>query len=311
MVVKKILFIINPKSGGRFGVKLSKVIHNSLVGVLTLDDYDIETVGSELNERIAGLIVKYEKLVIAGGDGTVWHTIARIATLDNLPQIAIIPLGTGNDLARSLGYDKFIKHNGVSAFIQKVLTGYSQQVDVFCINDSIYFTNYLSIGIDAKIANEFNALRKSRWGFLFFSKACNYLAYFILGIKNLIFINPSNFEISGDDVNILINKKLPAFIISNIPSYAGGCSLSDKIEIDDCHFVVSLIENRRDFIKLFTTVFSKTPLNSISKLKQWKINNLQISINSSAFVQVDGEDIADKITNKLTIKHFRKLTFVN
>lgn len=53
--------------------------------------------------------IKNAKLIIAGGDGTVASVINHVKSLDWNPPIAILPLGTGNDLSRALGWVLYSK----------------------------------------------------------------------------------------------------------------------------------------------------------------------------------------------------------
>lgn len=57
--------------------------------------------------------IKNAKLIIAGGDGTVASVINHVKSLDWNPPIAILPLGTGNDLSRALGWVIYVKYTRV------------------------------------------------------------------------------------------------------------------------------------------------------------------------------------------------------
>ena len=54
-------------------------------------------------------------VLVAGGDGTIGWTLNTIDALrlDPEPILALLPLGTGNDLARTLGYGAGGDHNDV------------------------------------------------------------------------------------------------------------------------------------------------------------------------------------------------------
>lgn len=62
--------------------------------------------------------LKKVKILVAGGDGTIGSVINFIKsnipewTLD-MPAIAILPLGTGNDLSRCLGWGASVDSNQV------------------------------------------------------------------------------------------------------------------------------------------------------------------------------------------------------
>lgn len=43
-------------------------------------------------------------ILVAGGDGTISMILNTISKLQRRPPVAILPLGTGNDLSRTLGW---------------------------------------------------------------------------------------------------------------------------------------------------------------------------------------------------------------
>ncbi|KQK01071.1 hypothetical protein BRADI_3g53702v3 [Brachypodium distachyon] len=88
-VVTPIVVFVNSKSGGRHGPELKVRLH--------------ELISKE--QDIRGKL----RIVVAGGDGTVGWVLGCLQDLYRLkrepvPPTGIIPLGTGNDLARSFGW---------------------------------------------------------------------------------------------------------------------------------------------------------------------------------------------------------------
>ena len=146
----KTLVVINPKSGGGKGLHFGKKVREYFQS-----NSDVTFVeGSSLQETLAALdlacnTVKYSHLVSVGGDGLV-HDLLPILIKHNLP-LLIVPAGTGNDFARTLGLYKtplneilelpnhrapeildigLVAHGqGISPFIQILSTGFDSVVN--------------------------------------------------------------------------------------------------------------------------------------------------------------------------------------
>ncbi len=97
-------------------------------------------------------------IVVAGGDGTLVRLIGPAIEFD-LP-IGIIPLGTFNDLARTLGvpFD-------VEDACALVASGATRRIDVARVN-GVYYVNEASIGISSRVARMQAASSKRRFGLL-------------------------------------------------------------------------------------------------------------------------------------------------
>merc|ERR1719247_2304379 len=66
--------------------------------------------------------IKKYRILVCGGDGTVGWVLGALETLklDYMPPVAILPLGTGNDLARVLGWGGAFRGGGVITFLRQV-----------------------------------------------------------------------------------------------------------------------------------------------------------------------------------------------
>lgn len=68
--------------------------------------------------------------------------------------LGIIPAGTGNDFARSLG----IPLHDIRASLHLLIGNSSRSVDIGKINDT-YFLNVASVGFDAEIVRDFQKIK--------------------------------------------------------------------------------------------------------------------------------------------------------
>jgi YegS/Rv2252/BmrU family lipid kinase len=151
---KRILIVVNPISGGRSKVRFINMA-SSFFGPF----YDIqwlywkdlqqnipEEVRREISER------EYACVIAAGGDGTVNQTAQGLVGSD-VP-MGIIPLGSGNGLARHLGYRIRIKDSMETIHRGKVI-----RIDAAMVNDGMFFCSS-GTGFDAHIGHIFAGLGK-------------------------------------------------------------------------------------------------------------------------------------------------------
>ena len=95
--------------------------HNSPLQVFELSDSQGPEIGLELFSK-----VRYFRVLVCGGDGTVAWVLDAIErhNFESPPPVAIIPLGTGNDLSRVLqwggGFSKFDGQGGLSTLLQDI-----------------------------------------------------------------------------------------------------------------------------------------------------------------------------------------------
>ncbi|XP_056657846.1 diacylglycerol kinase zeta isoform X5 [Monodelphis domestica] len=178
-LMKPLLVFVNPKSGGNQG---SKIIQSFLWYLNPRQVFDLSQGGPkealELYRRVPNL-----RILACGGDGTVGWILS---TLDQLrlkpsPPVAILPLGTGNDLARTLNWGGGYTDEPVSKILSHVEEGNVVQLDRWDLRaepnpeagpderdegatDRLpldVFNNYFSLGFDAHVTLEFHESREA------------------------------------------------------------------------------------------------------------------------------------------------------
>lgn len=144
----KLLFIVNAISGGidkhQTIQKIEKLLQkeNVLYEIVITND-----ALSGLNAIEKAKIEKYSAIVAVGGDGTL-QSVGAALMCSEIP-LGIIPMGSGNGLARMLKCPF-----NVEAAIRKILNGKVQSIDVAKANDRV-FLNVCGVGFDALISNRF------------------------------------------------------------------------------------------------------------------------------------------------------------
>ncbi len=139
----RVLLAVNPNSrrGRRFGEAARDELRR----------LGIEVVAHHGNGPI-------DAIVAAGGDGTFVRQIAR--ALHMKVPMGLIPLGTFNDLARTLDVPQ-----DVAGACAVIAGGRTRAIDVACVNNA-YYVNEASIGISSRIARLQTPEDKQRFGAL-------------------------------------------------------------------------------------------------------------------------------------------------
>jgi diacylglycerol kinase family enzyme len=126
-------------------------------------------VGCSRREDLADIIrthaTEVDVVLIGGGDGTL--NAAAPGLMDTGLPLAILPLGTANDLARTLGIPSDIKEA-----VRLAVTGTARRIDLGEVN-GIFFFNVASIGLSVELARELTREMKRRWGVLGYAVAAS------------------------------------------------------------------------------------------------------------------------------------------
>ena len=147
------LFIANPRS--RRGKEHSPEVRRRLegLGLELVTDGEGRQDSSELIRRHREDI---DRVVVAGGDGTL-NAVVQGMVGTGLP-LAIIPLGTANNLARTLEIPLTTPEA-----CEVAVRGSRRRIDLGKVNDRYFFTT-ASIGLSVQITEELTSKTKQRWG---------------------------------------------------------------------------------------------------------------------------------------------------
>ena len=293
--MKKILFLINPVSGGRAGSSLKESLAFVLHDLGAQDRCDIAFTAADGTSIFEGNFAAYDSIIAAGGDGTVARIVQGLARLEKKPSLGIIPIGTGNDLARVSGAYRLYKQKGLKALVAALLAGSTRCLDVFSVNGKLFFTNYCGIGLDAKISNDYNLRRDTpfmRAAASFFSGRA---AYAGPTCRNLFYHMPFALALHYIDAGkqprtLQIGAGARQVLVTSIPSYAAGARPSDRYLMDDGRFEVTVIETLWQWFMLHMTRFTPLPLSRLlPSLTQFQTETLTINFSGATCFQADGE----------------------
>jgi YegS/Rv2252/BmrU family lipid kinase len=209
---QRALLIANPRA--RNGVALAGEAAAELRAAgLELDVCDL-TADVDLSQLIQTRAAGVELVIIGGGDGTINGALAGVVATQ-LP-LGILPLGTANDLARTLGIPRELR-----AACAVIADGRVQRIDLGCVNGRL-FANAASIGLSARITRRLTKERKRRLG---------PVAYWATAGEVLLRYRPFRAEIRTAANTFRVTTI--QVTVGNGRYYGGGMSIAADAAIDD------------------------------------------------------------------------------
>jgi diacylglycerol kinase (ATP) len=225
-----------------------------------------EELRRSLNDQITGVIV-------VGGDGMVHLAVQELAS-SKIP-LALVPAGTGNDFARTLGLnlEKPLEN------LKVALLRSPEAVDLGVVNDR-FFAEILSTGFDSIVNERANSFKRIK----------GRMKYNIAILLVLSTFKPKTYRFRID--GITFESKAMLIAVSNGQSYGGGMRITPDASIDDAQFDVMILGpvSRFEFLRVFPKVFTgKHVSHPAVKILKGK----EVEIDSDAIAYADGERIGD------------------
>ncbi|MDQ7948168.1 MAG: diacylglycerol kinase family lipid kinase [Pedobacter sp.] len=263
-----ILFIINPISGGKRKVKIPDLITAHLDGT-QFQPTCIFTDYAGHAAELATAATDFGMVVAVGGDGTV-NEVASALVGTHKP-LGIIPLGSGNGLARFLKIPMNTKRA-----IQLLNHHRQLRMDAAKMNGR-YFFNMAGMGFDAHISLIF-AHNKSR----------GLKGYVEMGLKEIISYKPQTYHIEIDGEKL--DRTALAISIANSAQYGNNVYISPKSSIDDGLLDVCIVKNFPKYklpILAYQMIRSLTDRSDLVEIIQGR--SIQIKREKKDAVHLDGE----------------------
>ena len=233
-VIKRMLLVINPKSGrGEIARKLYKVIE-----LFSRAEYEVTvyptTAAGDAYACIRERACNFDLVVCAGGDGIMNEAVNAYMCVENPPQLAYIPCGTTNDFAITLKIPRKIMESARS-----ILNGQPRRIDIGVLGGK-YFSYVAAFGLFTNIPYTTDQNAKNILG---------RIAYFLEGMKHLNNISSVDCVVNIDGEIIRGNFMLG--IIANSTSIGGfRFNVEKNAIIDDGLFEVVFVRSPKNILEL-------------------------------------------------------------
>ena len=225
----------------------------------------------DLSDLIRTHAADADMVIIGGGDGTL--NAAAPALADTGLPLAILPLGTANDLARSLGIPLDVREAARLA-----VTGRVRRIDLGEVN-GVPFFNVASIGMSVELARELTREMKQRWGTL---------GYAVAALRVARRMAPFRADIRIDGT--VHRVKTVQLGIGNGRHYGGGMTVEENAALDDGQLDVYSIDLRGwwEWPLLYPS-FRRGRHGTWKNVHTWYCRDVEIVTRRRMPVNTDGE----------------------
>ncbi|XP_070533846.1 diacylglycerol kinase theta-like isoform X3 [Ptychodera flava] len=320
-----LLVFVNVKSGGCQGVEL---IQNVKKLVNPHQVFDLDQGGPLPGLHVFSQLKKY-RLLICGGDGTVGWVLSVLDDMSqesvcSRPPIAILPLGTGNDLARTLKWGGGYEYgDDIYPILRAIVDAEEIKLDrwtvifepdgklVECDNKSnsstsssgnddmpnmFVMNNYFGIGIDADVCLAFH-LKREENPEKFQSRIYNKGVYFKVGVRKMMQRERRSCKDLYKDLRVEVDGQrlelppLEGIILLNIGSWGSGADIWGQDDDGSGRWKKSSPSDGNLEVVGLTGIVHMGQIQSGLRtgVRLAQGSHIRIWMNSDMPVQVDGE----------------------
>ncbi|PXW21484.1 lipid kinase [Pantoea sp. JKS000250] len=276
------LLLINQHSRkGRIEASRAKALLVQAGFTLLQPDEDETCSYSQLIAAYAGRI---DAVIVGGGDGTL-NAAAPGLMQTSLP-LGILPLGTANDFARTLGIPASLEQA-----VKIIADGQLRAVDLGEVNQHL-FLNVSSIGFSAELAHNLTAESKKRWGVG---------GYALAALRLLRQSRPFSATLVHQGQRIPI--KTVQVSVGNGRFYGGGMTVEQRAAPDDGLLDVYSLELQHSWQLIALLPFLRRGTHGRWRnVRAFSTTELTIETRRPHYINADGEIVGQ------TPAHFRLLT---
>lgn len=222
----------------------------------------------------------YDMVVAMGGDGTVHEVINGLMQLppEHRPQLGIVPVGSGNDFAYSLG----ISARPEEA-LRQVLSGTPRRVDIGRMCDNLgrseYWNNSIGIGFDAVVTIHSRRVPVFQ----------GFAVYFISVLQTILFnYDPFHLEIDVDGQHVTTESLM--LVLCNGGREGGGFYLDPQANLSD-GILKYVNVNKISRLRMLATIpdFLKGSHSHLSYVQSVPFRRMDLTSSRPLYIHTDGE----------------------
>lgn len=267
--------IYNPKAGREYlRRKLPDILEQLELAGYETSCHATKGKGDAIRAARYAVERRFDLVVAAGGDGTLYEVINGLAEQEYRPKLGIIPAGTTNDFARALQIPK-----KVEAACEIIAQGKETSIDLGKVNGR-YFINIAGGGTLTELTYEASTRQKAIMG---------QLAYYIKGMEKLAFLKPTRVTIKTRDLEL--EEEIMLFLVANSRSVGGLETIFPDADVRDGYFDVLILRKTSipEFIKLFAQAIRGSHFRHDPRIITFRTSELIIDSEEEVLLNLDGE----------------------
>jgi len=189
-----------------------------------------------------------DAVVVAGGDGTV-NLAASVLAGTGIP-VGIVPTGTGNDIATSLG----LRERDAAGAAEAVIAGVTRTIDLARLRredgSTALYATVLASGFDSRVNDRANRMRWPR----------GHVRYDLAILTEFLHLRTVGFRIeleAADGTREHLDEELIMATVGNGPTYGGGIPICPAADMEDGLLDVTLVRplGRARLLRLLPRVY--------------------------------------------------------
>jgi YegS/Rv2252/BmrU family lipid kinase len=270
--MEKLAVIINPISGTESKKRIPELLDQYILPeVFDRQIFHTEYAGHAFELASQAVQNNFDYVVAVGGDGTV-NEIAR-ALIHTPVALGIVPMGSGNGLARGLSVPIDVRR-ALKVIAKKNVT----TIDYCKANEYIFFCT-CGIGFDALISKRFSE-EKRRGGIMY--------------VKNIITefpkFHPDTYEIILE--NEVITKNAFMVTFANASQYGNNAFIAPDASMSDGLLDVVVVSpiGPLDVVPITIQMFTKQ-MTKNHKIQYYLSKKLTLKRNKPGIMHIDGESV--------------------
>ena len=266
--ILKILFVLNPVSGGKKKINWETAIRNYFKNLThTIEIYILKDKDDTGSVKYWIDKLQVTRIIAVGGDGTV-SLIAKQLYGTNLI-MGILPAGSANGMAKELGIPE-----SPSEALDIIINGKVKCCDIIKINDNDISLHLSDFGMNAQLIKYFDeSPLRGMWGYA-------RMVIKVLWRKKLL-----SAYIVTDDKNFRTNAYM--VVIANASKYGTGALVNPEGNLGDGKFEIVIFRTFPVW-ELFKMLLSYKKFNP-KKVEVFQTKNAIITLKRKTHFQVDGE----------------------
>ncbi len=297
--MKKLLFIYNPVAGsGKVRSRLGEIVERFIPFGYEVTLHPTQSRG-DAQEFVRQRGGEFDRIVCAGGDGTLNEVVSGLLEVEKAPVLGYIPAGTTNDFSRTLGLPSNLVQAAGCA-----MTGTPQAVDIGEFNGRT-FVYVAAFGLFSGVSYSTPQEMKNALG---------HLAYVVSGITSLG--ASQSYRVKVEYEGGVLEDDFIYGMVSNTVSVGGILGLNkDNVCLTDGKFEVTLVRKPQNPVELNEILMAlmkqKTQGNVIGFSTSWvkftcqkevpwtldgefggKVKEANINVRKQALVMVANPDAA-------------------